>query len=318
RQRLELDDRTAAEVARIERQGGAFPEDVCRRLCEFLGVEPAAASYDELLTGKLDDRLEGWRCEHWIYYHYEVARASIDGRIDLHRLRLGESLPGHDTQSIRLSAEVQKEMEELRRKAGWTMAVLTPVSWVARAWRRLHAPVRRRPSPPPRVLVEVALTETATRHQVLNRRHGVRMLLPHGVEPLTVSGKPASVCAFRCGGTAVTCTARRLRHLPDVLRPPTRSKVVRDEKTQIGGLLARHVLFELPQSRLQPTIEPRFLALHVIQTFRALYVFLYRFTGALDPRVEEAIRTSVRSFRLDDAILPPPRPETRRMVTGVG
>ena len=206
---------------------------------------------------------------------------------------------------MEISPQLLSEMEDMRRRARRTMLLLKPLSAIAGLWRRLRGaliPVpATRPAPAAAPSpIDVRRTETATRHQVHNRRHAVRLLLPQGVEPIEVSGKPASVAAFRVGSTLVTCTARRLRHLVEVLRPPSRSTALRDERYTVGGLPARHVLFRMPASRFAPSTEPRFLALHVVQTFRALYVFLYRFTGTVDPREEAAIRAAVESFRAEE------------------
>ena len=309
---LGLSPDLAPRIAATMKKVSPFQEEICQELCTLLDIKPAAASYDDLETGKLEGTLEGWNWEQWVYFDYHRALETIEGDLDLHGVEIdGAPPPGWEeqaTKQVRLSPELQTEMEQMRRRARFMFFVVRPASWLAQAWRRLYelsffrlAP-KKAPEPTRRSPVSVERTATATRHEVRNHRHGVRMLLPAGVEPLEVSGKPATVFAFRCGETAVVCTARRLRHLWEVLKPPALSKVLRQEKFKIGPLLARHVLFELPPSRFSPGPDHRYLALHVVQTYRALYVYLYRFTGSIEPSVEKLIRTAVESFREDEPV----------------
>ena len=95
----------------------------------------------------------------------------------------------------------------------------------------------------------------------------------------------------------VICTARRLRYLWEVMKPPARAETLRDERYRVGPLEARHLFFELPPSRFAANPEVRYLGLHVLQTYRSLYVFLYRFTGKIDEQAEDLIRDAVDSFR---------------------
>lgn len=306
---LGLDPELAADIARLQRKTSAFQEDLCRELCELIGAGPALASYDDLETGKLDHRLGGWRIEQWVYYHYDVARSTIEGELDLHAIEVDGPVPPQlrqltGTRPLRLSPDLLAEMEEMRRRSRMTILVLRPLSLLARGWRRgkelLYRALLggRRPALPRGVSpVVVQPTASQTRQEAVNRRHGVRLILPVGVDLLAVSGKPASVFAFKVGDTRVTCTARRLRYLWEVMKPPARSKILRDERYRVGPLPARHLFFELPASRFSLDPEVRYLGLHVLQTYRALYVFLYRFTGQVEEDVEEKIRTTVESFR---------------------
>jgi hypothetical protein len=123
----------------------------------------------------------------------------------------------------------------------------------------------------------------------------VRMLLPMGADPLPVSGKPAMVFAFQAGELSVTCNARRRRALREVLRKPSRARILRDEKYSIGPLPARHLLFE--QDGRQPG-EQSWLALHVVQTGWALYVFIYRMSGRIDAEAEAVVRATLKSFEV--------------------
>lgn len=315
---LGLSEPMIADLPSVLRRSDPFKDEVCRALCSLLQIEPAAASYDELEMGHWDGSLEGWQQEHWLYYDYHRALESIEGDLDLHGVAIdGAPPPGWEeqaTEQVRLSSDIMEQMEQMRRRARFMFFVVKPVAWLASGWRRLQRLGLRRPAParaprPPQVVV-VKPTESARRHQLLNRRHGVRLLLPPGVEPLSVSGKPATVFAFQCGGIKVSCTARRLRNLWEVLKPPALSKTLRDEKYKIGPLLARHVCFKLPPSRFAPGPEHRYLSLHVVQTYRALYVFLYRFSGAMENDVELLIRNAVSSFREE---APAPRMPRRRV-----
>ena len=304
---LGLQPELAPEIRRIQKGSAVFKEDLCREVCELLRAGPAVASYDDLETGKLDGRLEGWRKEQKVYYHYDMARSSIEGELDLHSIEREGPMPAElrrltGSRALEISPELLEEMDQMRRRARLSMWVLRPLSLFARGWRRsremwnrLTGPAREQHAPSSPITVE--RTPTATRHEVVNRRHGVRLLLPEGVEPLEVSGKPASVFAFRARGTVVTCTARRLRYLWEVLKPPGRSKTLRDERYRVGPLRARSLFFELPASRFATRPDLRYLGLHVLQTYRALYVFLYRFTGEVDEEAEHLIRTAVESFR---------------------
>jgi hypothetical protein len=82
-----------------------------------------------------------------------------------------------------------------------------------------------------------------------------------------------------------------------VLRPPNRSRILRDEKYTCSGLAARSVIFELPPLYLAGTSDPSLLGLHLIQTERVLYVFLFRSGQQLDPLVDKVIRHTVDSFQ---------------------
>lgn len=297
--RLGLDPALAPEIRRIEKRQASFKEDVCLELCQLLGAPPALSSYDELESGKAESLHEGWQHEQVLYFHYPAAKAAIDVDLDLHAYE-----PGSGLYPLRrppeLSAEVRQEMEHLRRRARITMLWLKPITAMAGSWlkvrRWLRGQVPEGPTPlPPGSPVSVLRTETATRQWLSNRRHGVRLLLPMGADPQPVSGKPAAVFAFDAGEVAVTCTARRRRALREVLRKPSRARILRDEKYFIGPLPARHLLFE--QDGRQPG-ETSWLALHVVETAWALYVFLYRMNGVIDAEAEEIVRDAVKTFQV--------------------
>lgn len=304
--RLGLDPALGGEIKRLERRQASFKEDLCRELCNLIGAPPALSSYDELESGKADSLHEGWNIEQVLYFHYPAAKAAIDVDLDLNAYE-----PGSGLYPLRrppeLSSEMRQEMELLRRRARFTMLWLKPITTAAVSWERLRRWLRRQPAEPvagplPDSPISVVRTETATRHWVSNHRHGVRMLLPMGADPLPVSGKPAAVFAFQAGDLAVTCTARRRRTLREVLRKPSRARILRDEKYSIGPLPARHLLFE--QDGRQPG-ETSWLALHVVQTEWALYVFLYRMNGSIDSEAEAVIRATIRTFQIFQSKLRP-------------
>ena len=311
-ERLGLDPALAGEIRRIERHQAGFKEDVCLELCQLLGAPPALSSYDELESGKTESLHEGWQYEQLLYFHYPAAKAAIDVDLDLHAYEPGSGLyPLRRPPEI--SAEVRREMEHLQRRARYTMMWLKPITAVAGSWERvrligrragrwLRGEKRQAEAPAPESPISVVQTETATRHWISNHRHGVRLLLPAGTEPLPVSGKPAAVFAFQASGLSVTCNARRRRTLREVLRKPSRARILRDEKYSIGPLPARHLLFE--QDGRGPG-ETSWLALHVVQTQWALYVFLYRMSGQLDAVGEELVRAALKTFQVFEPKLRP-------------
>jgi hypothetical protein len=305
-QALGLDPVLAPEIQRLEKRQATFKEEIGRALCALLDAEPALSSYDALESGSAENLGEDWQWQQILYFHYPAARAAIDVDLDLHAYE-----PGSGLMPVRrppeISPEVHAEMERLRQRARLTMFWLRPLSKMADLWRRTRelldqvahrlrgAPPEAEPAPGESP-VAVMRTETASRQWLTNTRHGVRLLLPAGVDPLPVSGKPAAVFAFQVGSTLVSCTARRRRALREVLRKPSRAAILRDEKFQVQRLPARHLLFE-ESARSQA--EPAHVALYVVQTGWALYVFLYRMK-TLDPEVESLIRTAVGSFAVYD------------------
>ncbi|MEM9558164.1 MAG: hypothetical protein AAGC60_28155 [Acidobacteriota bacterium] len=315
---LGLSADAAQAVMRGRKRNAPLKESVCAEVARLLGVEPAVSSYDELEIGGAPSA-EGWRLEHLVYFHYDVARANVDDAVDVHDLDiegapLDRRILGKSTEQIKLSPELFDELEKLRRRVRWTLAVLGPLSAVARGWRRVRQEVQRilgagAPSPPPRKEteppVELAPTVTATRTEARSPRHGVRLSLPEGVDSLAVSGRPSAVFAFRVGALRVTCSARRLRYLREVLRRPSRAEIVCDEALWAGALPVRHVVFQLAQNA--PDGRPAFIGYYVVQTFRGLYVFYFRWAGSLDESVSAQLRQAVESFRLDDDG-PPRRP----------
>ncbi len=297
----------AAQLRRIERRKSAFKEEICRRFCRLIGVEAAVSSYDDLESGAVAG-LEGWQSEQLLF---RLDFETMSGQIDLS----GHSLMMRQTQvglvpyrPLELPPELLAEMERMRRRVQLKARLLRPVSWIARTWRRIYEAssrlgrprdledaMRRRagsPAGPPNFRI--------AGRDLINDRHRCRMTLVEGAQPLSVSSKPASVFGFRIGETQVTCTARRLSKIDEVLRAPSRSRVLRDEVYPVAGLSARYLLFELPPGFVAGAKEPSFLGLVIIQTAKALYVFLYRYRSPLGSAAEQAIRNTVDSFRLLD------------------
>ena len=304
--RFDVPDR-AAELQAIHRHRAVFKEDVCRDFCELIGAEPAMTTYDELERGTFEAP-EGWQVERLLFVQRDAATAR-ENLIDLHQLDLGGrsgDAPAPDrSAAIRIPPEVLAEMERRRRRTRFTVVLLRPLSRLARAWRQLiELPARwrrlerRRELPVGAARRQFESSAMIEVRHLINEQHRCRIRLAAGGEAKSGSSKPASVFAFQIGPTAVTCTARPRSRLEDVLQQPSRSKILRDEKYLVGGLKARHVVFELPPYYLAGTRGPSYLGLHVVQTDWALYVFLYRFPKEILTEVERAIRATVKSFRV--------------------
>ena len=295
---LALGDR-AGEVERAQNHRSTFPEDACLELCRVLGAQPAASSYDELETGRASEILEGWEQEQVVYFNYEAATAAAV-EMDLHKMQVDPAL--RPSRVLELPPELAAEMERIRKSAHRTLLWMRPLGAMAGMWRKSKELVRgpgERPEPgEPESRIEVALTSTQTRHQMLNQRHGVMVILPQGVDALQTSGKPSAVFTFRAGGLTVRCTARRLRHLAEAIRPPGRAELLHDESFEVRDLPARHLRFRLLSRSGRERGEH--LDLVVVKSYRALYVFHYRFGHDLSPDTEAAVRTTVQSFRVLD------------------
>ena len=309
---LELPGR-APELRRILRRKALFKEDACRELCRLIGAEAAAVSYDDLERGTAEASA-GWRSEQLLYFHRGSVAAPACST-ELHEVDVGELASGAAFGAPRaeMTPELLAEVEEMRRRAELRFRLLKPVAWLAQRWRwgreQLASGAGR---PDPREAPEAAPVDPAPAaagaggegegsRELDNPRHRCRITLAPGTVAAPVSGRPAAVFAFRAGETLVTCTARRRWKIAEVLRPPGRSQVLCDERYRTrSGLAARHLLFELPPLYMAGTTDPSFLGLHVVAIPIALYVFLYRFTRGIDPAVDEAIRSTVASFRLLD------------------
>ena len=297
------------ELRKIHRRTAVFEEDVCRDFCRLIGAEPAVTSYDDLEQGTFQPTGD-WRLERMLFVHRD-ATTENDGWIDLHAVdlgdRRGEGSSAESTAQIEIPPEVLAEMARRRRRTRLTVRLLRPLTIAARAWRTvLEAPARwrprrstARPAPPPeaRFSRRDSSSVIEVRH-LINERHRCRIRLAAGGEAKPGSLKPASVFAFQIGPTSVTCTARRRSRIEEALQRPSRSQILRDEKYLIGGLKARHVVFQLPPFYLAGTPGPSYLGLHVVQTDWAHYVFLYRFPKRIVKEVERAIRATVGSFRI--------------------
>ena len=295
-------------LKKIQSKRAAFEEEICMEFCRLLGVEAAMSSYDDLENGQAfpgsspfdpGAPLGRWSCEQLLFVHRDAIPESQGP--ELHELALdslqsGVAFLAHPPQEA-LSAELRAEMEQMRRQARLRFRLLWPVFWLAKQWRRWRGeapPLGSRKLKPPS-----AKESTVFGKKLENPRHGCRIILAVGAVERPISGKPASVFAFQVGETLVTCTARRPARVMDVLRPPNRSKIVRDDRHQVSGLPARSVLYELPPLYLAGTSDPSHLGLHVIQAPTALYVFLFRFGKTVDALTDQLILKTVESFRVE-------------------
>ncbi len=297
---LELtDERLQRELRAIERTRTPFKEDLCQQLAAAIGAEAAAASYDELEDGTVSN-LPGWRCEQLLFVHRDLDTTT---KVELHDLDVGKRVTPEGIafdETLELPVKVRREMERMRRRIRLLHFVLRPLSWLARlSGRSATASSRNAPS--------TALSRRTVRSGfrlesavLLNDRHRCRITLAEGARPTVGSAKPASVFSFEVDEIPVTCTARPPWKIGEVLRRPSRSRLLDDKSFHVGSFPARRVLFELPPSMIAGTKEPSYLALQVIQTPPALYVFLYRSKKPLSEAVERAIRRTVGSFQLLD------------------
>ncbi len=308
-------DGRAAELQAILRRKAIFKEDICRDFCRLMGAAPALTSYDDLERGAFEE-LEDWQVERMLFVKRDAAIGE-EQLLDLHGVALGgrggggrrganaseDGRSGESAFRVEIPLEVLAEMERRRKRTRLTLLLLRPLSWLARSWRgtteaprRLRRALGRREPPAEQsrrgssAVIEVC--------HLINERHRCRIRLAVGGKAKPGSLKPASVFAFQIGPTSVTCTARRRSRIEEALQRPSRSKVLRDEKYLIGDLRARHIVFQLPPYYLAGAPGPSYLGLHVVQTDRALYVFLYRFPKEILKEVERAIRATVASFRL--------------------
>lgn len=318
--RLDLAGREKA-LRELERRSARFEEDVCLDFCRLLGAEAAMVSYDDLERG-LTVGLEGWVVEHFLFRHRDA-----DGggdRLALHQFSFSDSEGGATGIGLRSAAELipslPQEMAQVRERSRTRHGLLRPMVWLARGWRRLMGE-RASPLALPPGGEGIRGGEGGTLgedRRLVSRRHGLAIELPEGAEPIPVSGKPASVFTFRLGDTVVTCTSRRLEKVAEVLQRPNRSEVLEDERYHVGPFAARHVLFQLPPLYLADRPEPSYLGLHVVETPRALYVFLYRSAAPPPIELQQGIRRVVDSFRGIDPPVGVSESETPHNIQGVG
>lgn len=291
--------RLERELRSIERTRTSFKEDLCQKLAAAIGAEAAAASYEELEDGTISN-LPGWRCERLLFVHRD-----LDTRVgvELHDLDVGERETPDGLvfkETLELPLTVLQEMERMRRRIRFLHFVLRPLSWAARLLRGAGAVSSRNGTlaePSRRTARAGFRLESAV---LKNDRHRCRITLAEGARPAEASMKPATVFSFEVDEIPVSCTARRPWKIGEVLRRPSRSRLLDDKRFHVGAFPARRVLFELPPSLFAGTKEPSYLALQLIQTPPALYVFLYRSKKPLPEAVEMAIRRTVDSFELLD------------------
>lgn len=294
-------------IRRLQRRQGTFRADVCRTFCQKMGVEAALASYDDLECGMVSS-LGGWHAEQLLFGRGD-GKAFRDADLHTYRVKVwaADLGGGTETAPVVIPPELLAEVRRMRQRMRIRMLLIKPLSWLATAWRavreaayHLRGMFSREASPVPDAGSPLPVNYRQEGERLINDRHGCSIQLPAGAVPSGGSRKPASVFAFRIEGTHVTCTGRRLSKIGEVLRQPSRSNKVRDERYEVGGLRARHLLFEMPH-RFSPQAPsgPTYLGLHVIQTSNAaLYVFLYRLSSLPQDAVERAIREAVESFRL--------------------
>ena len=295
---LGLED-LGADIRAIQQRKSAYKEDICRQLCSLVGVEPALASYDDLECGE-SEKIDGWKSLHLLY----VRQRYETGEINLHDPEmLQRPLPAGLPRvrgDVDLPPELIAEMERMRRRVRMTMMILKPVSWVARGWRKAYEASFKLTGQGGRT--EPAVEQGLRVHHrfdgecLINDRHGCQIALPAEARPLPGSRKPSSVFAFRIGDLNVTCTARHLSKIDEVLRQPGGSKLLRDEMFHASGHRARHFLFELSSRYVAGAEDPSFLGMYVVQTPQGLYVFLYRYSHPPIETLEHKIRRIVESF----------------------
>lgn len=304
--RLGLEGRSEA-LRQLERRSARFEEDVCLDFCRLLGAEAAMVSYDDLERG-LSSTLEGWTVEHLLFRQRDVGGG--EQRAGLYQVSLDPTEGGGSRIGQHSAAELipslPEEMAQVRRRSRGRLALLRPLVWLARGWRRLMGEpgtlLARSPGPgADRPAGTGALREGRL---LVSERHGCAIELPASAEPIPVSGKPASVFTFRLAETVVTCTSRRLEKVAEVLQRPNRSEILEDERYEVGPFAARHVLFQLPPLYLAGRPDASYLGLHVVETPRALYVFLYRSEVAPTHELRQAIRRTVASFRRLETAVP--------------
>ncbi len=287
-------------LQRLHRRSARFEEELCAELCRMIGAEAAMVSYDDLERDSVRG-LAAWRCRRLFFRQRQGAAVP---EVALHQLSLdgstsGATWTGSQTPTS-LMPKLHEEMEEVRRRTRSRWWVLRPLARMANWWRRWRGdqPALYGTAEASRPKTPSGGTSTFPDRRMLNERHACRIILALGVTAEAVSGKPSAVFSFRVGETLVNCTSRRLDKLADVLRRPSRSEVVRDDKYSAVGLEARYVLFKLPPMYLAGTTEPSYLGLHVVQAPAALYVFLFRSLQPPCPATELAIRSTVESFKL--------------------
>ena len=292
-----------SELRKILRRSAAFEEEVCLEFCRLFGVEAAILSYDDLEKGH-PENLPGWRCEQILYVQRDAApdpRPVALHELALTSLQSGIAILTQPPQAA-LSREARAEMEEMRRRTDQRLRLLRPLARIAGWWGRRKG--RAGPAlegwggsasgglGSAKVESDVDFGRT-----LRSERHSCEITLAEGATARRVSGRPAAVFAFQVWTVAVSCTARPPSKVADILRPPSRAEILRDEKLAVGRLQARALLFKLPPSYLAGSKDPSHLGLHVVQTPPALYVFLFRFPREVDHEADQVIRATVESFR---------------------
>ena len=285
-----------SEIASLMTRRAVFKEEVARAFADSIGANGALASYDEL---EADTYASASLCEvrQLLYERSDRARgrpvADLHGQRITHRHPTGGAL---ETGIFEVPADVLREITRNRRRMRLRLALLRPVSLVARGWRRVLEQFAR--GLPAKKLGRVEASYRIEGHELVNDRHSCRMTLMNDAAPGATSRKPSAVFGFVIDGVTVACNARRLDTLREVVRRPDRAEVVTDERYHVDRRPARWLRFQLPPGFQAGSQGPSILGLHIVEAKQALYVFLYRVPAAGRPRIESSIRQMVESFRL--------------------
>lgn len=285
-----------AEIASLMTRRAVFKEEVAREFADSIGANGALASYDELEAGTY---ASASLCEVEQMLYERADRARGRPVADLHGQRITHLHPtggALETGTFEIPADVLREITRNRRRMRLRLALLRPVSIVARAWRWLLEQFAR--GLPAKKL---GLVETSYRiegRDLVNDRHSCRLTLMNDATPAATARKPSAVFGFVVDAVTVACNARRLDTLREVVRRPDRAEVVTDERYHVDRCPARWLRFQLPPGFQAGMQGSSVLGLHIVEAKQALYVFLYRVPDAGRPRIESEIRQMVESFRL--------------------
>lgn len=297
-------------LRRLEKRRRPYPEDICREFCRLIEAEPAASSFDEFECG-VAQLLDGWQTRQLLFVRQDL---DSEQEVDLHQHPLTCWQPPErdrlQEESVpEIPPELLRELQQAHRRRRLVMMALRPVSWIARSWRAVRQAgaqlADRWVRGESEEFSELILGSGFQRRgdYLVNPRHQCRLQLPPDAESLPSSSRPSAVFAFRLGETRVTCSARRLPTINEVLRAPDRSEVLADEIYRVAGCSARQLLFRLP-TRQALAGQRQLLGIHIVQTEVAFYVFLYRRLELADPAIDALVRSVVETFEVADQ---PPR-----------
>jgi hypothetical protein len=307
------------EIARLQRRRAVFKEDVCRRFCTALGVEPAGIGFRDLeeMGASPGDRVRvaGFQME----LHYFLDR-SRDGR--------GESRPLHAQSFLRFEpsgpplAEIDPELaESLRAYASWigisaqligaVTFVLGLVLWPVTVglglllggmfrlyvrWRLGRILAGREADAAGSVWSELqALARPLIRlegRRLLNDPHRCAITLPDDAEPSLQGGLPF-IFHFRLGKLDVFSQAIRARDLSARFRLVEGVTILSDNNFQIGALPARAVIQCQEQAG-----RVVYQYWYLVEAPQAYYYFGTWSETELMPEVIDRLQRIVSSFQL--------------------